>query len=639
MPWRKNKSEEHNPDRSAEHRDEELESREEYRADPDGSYARQNDQLVRFQDELKQVNEQFAADFDNRKNPAEYAPEERREALEAVQQAFNNTEWNGDPERWKAAMDVSHNLFQPMYHRVEIAEAAAQHNLSTEFVEELKKEEIEYLEVKVAEDGLPGEVLQFRVKDYETAQRLAEQSDGRFHVARPEELDFCKNRFAQALYNSKDDPEAMKNMEQYLDRAIAHYRGEEPSVGSAENEDGQAEGNLEAGTDEEYRTETPEEHRTQEKSRFSFQDYEAMSEQELEHALRERVEERTRECLERLESMRAERHRDAETAHRLLSEKMEQAQDGLRDAVEAGDQQAFNSALESLDDLENYVDNREGFIQAEGYYPPELKREFTEREDLDGYLTGVEETLEQLEGRINPEQEREIREMRDRLERRMESHDESAVPMDRDELAEAHRSAQALNYMMRPHDPEVWEAWANPDLMADHRNQYVAGAPDDTRRTVEKALAHVLETPEKRMMLQVENGENVPEQEFAENYRHFLDKHRELHQKVDRVVEEGIRFEVDEIPPALAWNERGQERADHARSNLEEYARICEDVGTSSDEGIVMNVMVQSYHQNREALKYADPMDLANRMDLIQEMHKQSEVINSLLTEREPVAA
>ena len=61
-----------------------------------------------------------------------------------------------------------------MYPRVEIAEAAVQHKLPDEFIQELKQEKIEYFETKHSEAGV--EALQLTVKDMETAERMVEQS-------------------------------------------------------------------------------------------------------------------------------------------------------------------------------------------------------------------------------------------------------------------------------------------------------------------------------------------------------------------------------------------------------------------------------------------------------------------------------
>ena len=148
--------------------------------------------MVKFADELRGINEQAALSFDRRKNPAEYDLKEKQEMLEAVTEAFNAANWNSAIERRLAADDIAQNLYHPMYPRVEIAEAAVQHKLPGEFIQELKQEKIEYFETKHSEAGV--EALQLTVKDMETAERMVEQSGGMFHVVSTRNLDHSWKR-------------------------------------------------------------------------------------------------------------------------------------------------------------------------------------------------------------------------------------------------------------------------------------------------------------------------------------------------------------------------------------------------------------------------------------------------------------
>ena len=125
----------------------------------DNSYLAANQHMVKFADELRGINEQAALGFDRRKNPAEYELKEKQEMLEAVTEAFNATNWNSAIERRLAADDIAQNLYQPMYPRVEIAEAAVQHKLPGEFMQELKQEKIEYFENKPRRYGRRGTAL------------------------------------------------------------------------------------------------------------------------------------------------------------------------------------------------------------------------------------------------------------------------------------------------------------------------------------------------------------------------------------------------------------------------------------------------------------------------------------------------
>ena len=181
-----------------EHRDrtatvEKTEDKTQYPAENrDNSYLAANQHMVKFADELRGINEQAALNFDRRKNPAEYDLKEKEEMLEAVTEAFNAANWNSAIERRLAADDIAQNLYHPMYPRVEIADAAVQHKLPDEFIQELKQEKIEYFENKVDEAG--AEALNFTVKDIETEQRMVEQSGGKFHIVSTRNLDHSWKR-------------------------------------------------------------------------------------------------------------------------------------------------------------------------------------------------------------------------------------------------------------------------------------------------------------------------------------------------------------------------------------------------------------------------------------------------------------
>ena len=173
--------------------DEKTEDKTQYPAENrDNSYLAANQHMVKFADELRGINEQAALGFDRRKNPAEYELKEKQEMLEAVTEAFNATNWNSAIERRLAADDIAQNLYQPMYPRVEIAEAAVQHKLPGEFMQELKQEKIEYFERKHDDTG--AEALNFTVRDMETAERMVEQSNGMFHVVSTRNLDHSWKR-------------------------------------------------------------------------------------------------------------------------------------------------------------------------------------------------------------------------------------------------------------------------------------------------------------------------------------------------------------------------------------------------------------------------------------------------------------
>ena len=79
-------------DEKLDYQNEKMEGKEEHKTEhPNSSYQAANQHMVKFKDELKAINEKTAMDYDFRKNPAEYNLEERKEALEAVEHAFNKT--------------------------------------------------------------------------------------------------------------------------------------------------------------------------------------------------------------------------------------------------------------------------------------------------------------------------------------------------------------------------------------------------------------------------------------------------------------------------------------------------------------------------------------------------------------------
>ena len=90
--------------RETEDRDEQVEDRDKEKTefssdDRDSSFRAANQHIVKFTDELRDINEKASLNFDRRKNPAEFDMNERKEMVEAVEQAFNQTDWNSAFER------------------------------------------------------------------------------------------------------------------------------------------------------------------------------------------------------------------------------------------------------------------------------------------------------------------------------------------------------------------------------------------------------------------------------------------------------------------------------------------------------------------------------------------------------------
>ena len=66
-------------DEKLDYRDEKTEGKEEHQTEhPNSSYQAANQHMVKFNDELKAINEKTAMDFEFQKNPAEYDLAERK---------------------------------------------------------------------------------------------------------------------------------------------------------------------------------------------------------------------------------------------------------------------------------------------------------------------------------------------------------------------------------------------------------------------------------------------------------------------------------------------------------------------------------------------------------------------------------
>ena len=76
--------EEETEDRDEQVEDKDKEKTEFSSDDRDSSFRAANQHIVKLTDELRGINEQAAANFDRRKNPAEFDMSERKEMVEAV---------------------------------------------------------------------------------------------------------------------------------------------------------------------------------------------------------------------------------------------------------------------------------------------------------------------------------------------------------------------------------------------------------------------------------------------------------------------------------------------------------------------------------------------------------------------------
>ena len=357
----------------AEFTDEKTEHRTQYPAENrDNSYLADNQHMVKFSDELRGINDQAALNFDRRKNPAEYDLKEKEEMLEAVTEAFNATSWNSANERRLAADDIAQNVYHPMYPRVEIADAAVQHKLPGEFIQELKQEKIEYFETKQDEAGV--EALQLTVKDIETAERMVEQSGGKFHIVSTRNLDHYRDQFADALYSSDRNEGAAGQMESSLDDAIRLYNGDvshvrrwdetldekanfwEPATEQeGESDQQQAQGQLEP-TDREL---------------TAFSNLQSMDEYTLDHSIRDLLNEKLSHTQEYLTELQVNQHPDANAAAQVHEILHEISHDGINESVEKGNGENFVQFMRHIEGADEQLAlemrERNGFIEGWKY--------------------------------------------------------------------------------------------------------------------------------------------------------------------------------------------------------------------------------------------------------------------------------
>ena len=472
-------------DEKLNYQDEITEGKEEHRTEhPNSSYQAANQHMVKFKDELKAINEKTALDFDFRKNPAEYDLSERKEALEAVEQAFNKTQWNSKWERRIAAEDIAQNSFQPMYRRIELAEAAAQHKIPEEFLAAAKEEQINYADEHQTEDG--AKVLEFHVKDIETAQRLVEHSNGAFEIVSTWQLDHYRDKFADALYESDKNPNAAEQMGKFLEQGINYYNGEIPrdadldgkteegntfqqaEAGNrferaaqklrekAEADDpsriiGAGEGDpfrfIEAGEKlaekvEESNTFQQDDEAASGKQQMAkeeveyaepsyaemvtFRRMEDMDEEELDHEVSELVHQKLQHTETYLEELQKAGHRDADAVAEVQRTLHEAAHDGIQSSVEKGDEENFSKILRSIEganqELALKMWERKGFIEGgPNYRQPALPDEFKNVTAAAEYADQVETLAEEHQKDISTMNHMLLKQMLERMDNRREA--------------------------------------------------------------------------------------------------------------------------------------------------------------------------------------------------------------------------
>ena len=357
------------PDEKLDYLDEQTEGDEEHRTEhPNSAYQAANQHMVKFNDELKAINEQTALDFKSRKNPAEYDLSERKEMLESVEQAFNKTEWNSRWERQIAAEDIAQSAFQPMYRRIEMAEAAAQHKLPDEFLAEAKKNQIEHMYEYTNKDGAT--VREIDAKDIETAQRLVEHSKGAFQIVSTWQLDHYRDQFADALYNSDKDPNATEQMGKFLEQGINYYNGEiprEPHLDGKAEEGTIFQQDDEAASGKRQMAEEGVEYNEPSYAELlTFRKLENLDEETLDHEVNELLHQKLQHTQTYLEELQKAGHRDADAAAEIQRTLHEATHDRIQNSVEKGDEENFSKILRNIEEADRALAldmwERKGFI-------------------------------------------------------------------------------------------------------------------------------------------------------------------------------------------------------------------------------------------------------------------------------------
>ena len=472
-------------DENLDYRDEITEGKEEHQTEhPNSSYQAANQHMVKFKDELKAINEKTATDFDFRKNPAEYDLAERKEALEAVEHAFNKTQWNSSWERRIAAEDIAQNSFQPMYRRIELAEAAAQHKIPEEFLAAVKEEQIEYAEENQTEDG--AKVLEFHVKDIETAQRLVEHSKGAFEIVSTWQLDHYRDQFADALYESDKNPNAAEQMGKFLEQGINYYNGEisrdanldrKTEKGNTFQQDDEAASGKQQMAKEEVEYDEP-----SYAEMVTFRRLENLDEEALDHEVSELVHQKLQHTETYLEELQKAEHRDADAVAEVQRTLHEAAHDGIQSSVEKGDEENFSKILRNIEEANRELAlkmwERKGFIEGSpDYQQPVLPDEFKNVTAAAEYADQVEVLTEEYQKDISSMNYMLLKQMLERMDTRREALETVQEEWDKagyrpgdevppgvthprdlaEDFQEMHNIAAGLDYLMRVEDPVYWK--------------------------------------------------------------------------------------------------------------------------------------------------------------------------------------
>ena len=678
-------------DENLDYRDENTEGREEHRTDhPNSSYQAANQHMVKFNDELKAINEKTAMDFDFRKNPAEYDLAERKEALEAVEQAFNKTQWNSKWERRIAAEDIAQNSFQPMYRRIEIAEAAAQHKFPDEFLAELKNEQIEYVEQRQTAGG--DMMLEIAVKDIETAQRLAEHSKGTFQTVSTWQLDHYRDQFADALYDSDKNPNAAEQMGKFLEQGINYYNGEIPrdahldgktEEGNTFQQDDEAASGKRQMAKEEVEYDEP-----SYAEMLTFRRLENLDEETLDHEVSELLHQKLQHTETYLEELQKAGHRDADAVAEVQRTLHEAAHDGIQSSVEKGDEENFSKILRNIEEANRELAlkmwERKGFIEGSpDYQQPTLPDEFKDVTAAAEYADQVEALTEEHQKDISSMNHMLLKQMLERMDARREALEPVQEEWNKagyrpgdevppgvtnpgdlaEDFREMHNIAAGLDYLMRAEDPVYWKLnHMDAEERKEKLDETLQEHLDDARRATEdppgESVEFVLETLQASFSRHLENAAHAEtdfrEQQGKDQATAFRMSHRAILDEMENITDYARTTRdgtsdilVDYIPqpmdefrfdPNNQMYDYEQQKKNYIEDGWEasfSYESMLRD-GPNNPEGNEndMRLLEHVIDRYEEAIKeiYHNPDSFDDR---IQEVIQSSRMMTGMLRERE----
>lgn len=495
---------------------EETEYQTEYRADErNNSWVEANPKLAEFYEELRSLNHRAAESLEGRKNPAEYRLEEKQELVEAVSQAFNQVEWSSRRERFQAAGDIADHLYSPLYRRVEYAEAMAAYEVPEEFIQDLKQEQIEYLDLKLDEAGR--ERLEVQVKDLETARKMVEDSGGAFHIVSTRNLDRYRDQFADALYASDRDPEAQSRMETSLEAAVSYYQGDITKV-ERWDEHVPETNSLWTGEEPEgdrKQTEAGAEEQREDWEVEAFRKLQKMDEYEREAEIERFLEEKLSHTAEYVHERTVAGQGDAMALTGIHQAMHAMVAETIRENARKPEQEegvSFLAHVEAEDlGLQAMLEERDGLIDPAGYRQPTPPADWTDPNRVNDYLAelrsepGLQET--ELDGLHHA--------LIERLADRIQEQTEELQGLDpreyEEEFLQMQQDGAALEYLTRAADPVFWR------LREAGLEQQEAVLDENMERQLEQGINDGLRTP----------GGAAPSAEWLERDRQVDDAERQ----------------------------------------------------------------------------------------------------------------